>query len=629
MDWRPSLQPCFDLLRERLQGIDKLGGPEPAPALAPPLPDEAPARVLADQCRLNTFETWLLLLAAGCELDARLGTEVQRLAGLSWPSFLLAQAILPDARLEALGTESPLRRLKLLELPSTEALGRAPLRVTERVLHYLIGLPSNDPRLAPYLSIRAPASPRFPWPAAFADRRQVVDRWFQGQLGPAALCLRCDDPVFAFYALESAAADAGFRLFEISPAMLSLPLDELHELAWLLRREERLQTAVFACDISAVPSGAEAALALVGRICRESWVYVAPADTARTLPGVAHDLAPLSRGEQFQLWMAELHDERWTELAESLSSTFSLMPGQIHQAATAFTRSASSDGKQLWNLARRQCRESSALPGVERLIPESEWDDLVLPPAQLAILRSLETQLKKRKTVFEAWGFQERNPRGLGMSALFHGPSGTGKTLAAEVIASALGLDILRIDLSRVVSKYIGETEKNLERIFTGALRGSSILLFDEADALFGKRTEVKDAHDRYANIEVSYLLQRMESFSGLSILTTNLKESIDEAFFRRIRVSVAFPFPGPELRERIWRRAFPARAPLGRLDYACLAQLNVMGGSIRNIALQAAFIASPSGGPIQMRHLLLAARHEYAKLEKPLTDAEVRGWSA
>ena len=235
--------------------------------------------------------------------------------------------------------------------------------------------------------------------------------------------------------------------------------------------------------------------------------------------------------------------------------------------------------------------------------------------------------MRRRATVYEDWGFAAQSARGLGISALFSGPSGTGKTMAAEVLARELRLDLYRVDLSATVSKYIGETEKNLRRIFDAAEEGGVILLFDEADALFGKRSEVKDSHDRYANIEVGYLLQRMEAYRGLAILTTNLKGSLDSAFLRRIRFVVQFPFPDVIQRTEIWRRVFPARTPASGLDERQLARLNVGGGNIRNIALGAAFLAAEADEPVRMPHLLRAAQVEYAKLEKPLTEAEAGEW--
>jgi SpoVK/Ycf46/Vps4 family AAA+-type ATPase len=229
--------------------------------------------------------------------------------------------------------------------------------------------------------------------------------------------------------------------------------------------------------------------------------------------------------------------------------------------------------------------------------------------------------------VYEAWGFSGQGRRGLGVSALFAGESGTGKTLAAEVLAAELQLDLYRIDLSSVVSKFIGETEKNLRQVFDAAEDGGVLLLFDEADALFGKRAEVKDSHDRYANIEVGYLLQRMEAYQGLAVLTTNLKSSLDRAFQRRLRFVVNFPFPDASQRAAIWRRIFPVNTPTAELDIERLAQLNVAGGNIRNMALNAAFLAAEGGGPVCMSHLLEAARMEAHKIERPLSTAEIRGW--
>jgi ATP-dependent 26S proteasome regulatory subunit len=264
----------------------------------------------------------------------------------------------------------------------------------------------------------------------------------------------------------------------------------------------------------------------------------------------------------------------------------------------------------------------------QRIKPMAVWEDLVLPDLQVNILREVAVHIRQRMKVYDAWGFASKSSRGLGISALFAGVSGTGKTMAAEVLANDLHLDLYRIDLSQVVSKYIGETEKNLRRVFDTAEEGGAILLFDEADALFGKRSEVKDSHDRYANVEVSYLLQRMEDYRGLAILTTNLKDAIDTAFMRRIRFVVQFPFPDMAQRTEIWRRIFPQQTPVENMDVERLGRLSVAGGNIRNIALYAAFLAADLGEPVRMSHLLRAARAEYSKLEKPLSDAEIGGWA-
>jgi SpoVK/Ycf46/Vps4 family AAA+-type ATPase len=242
------------------------------------------------------------------------------------------------------------------------------------------------------------------------------------------------------------------------------------------------------------------------------------------------------------------------------------------------------------------------------------------------VLREIAVNVRQRDQVYGRWGFAGKGERGLGISALFAGASGTGKTMAAEVLAHELALDLYRVDLSQVISKYIGETEKNLRRIFDAAEGGAAILLFDEADALFGKRSEVKDSHDRFANIEVSYLLQRMEVYRGLAILTTNLKSALDPAFLRRLRFVVAFQFPSQAQREDIWRRVFPAETPTDGLDLERLARMNVAGGNIRNIAVGAAFLAAEAGEPVRMTHVLRAAEREYAKLERPLNRTELDG---
>jgi SpoVK/Ycf46/Vps4 family AAA+-type ATPase len=273
-------------------------------------------------------------------------------------------------------------------------------------------------------------------------------------------------------------------------------------------------------------------------------------------------------------------------------------------------------------------RTRGALDGLaERVDSRATWADLVLPERQMTVLTDIARHMRHRQTVYETWGLAATSARGLGITALFSGESGTGKTLAAEVLAHDLDLDLYRIDLAAIVSKYIGETEKNLKRLFDAADAGGAVLLFDEADALFGRRSSVKDSHDRYANIEVAYLLQRMEAYRGVAILTTNMKSLLEPAFLRRIRFVVTFPFPDVASRARIWARMFPERLPQARIDSGKLARLAVTGGHIRNIAINAAFHAAEAQGPLEMRHLLQATRDEYAKLEKPLTDAEIGGW--
>jgi hypothetical protein len=333
--------------------------------------------------------------------------------------------------------------------------------------------------------------------------------------------------------------------------------------------------------------------------------------------------------EQKRLWQSALGQAaaNFNGTLDDLSAHFRLSARMIASTSSLFASSAEAvQPADLWNSCRLLARPKLE-DLAQRIVPLATWDDLVLPEEQTQILRHLAAQVRHRLKVYETWGFSAKGRRGLGLSALFVGESGTGKTLAAEVLAHELRLDVYRIDLSAVVSKYIGETEKNLRQVFDAAEEGGVLLLFDEADALFGKRGDVKESHDRYANIEVGYLLQRMESYQGLAILTTNLKSSLDKAFQRRLRFIVNFPFPDGAQREAIWRRIFPPGSPTEGLEHGKLAQLNVSGGSIRNIALNAAFLAAKAGEPVRMRFLAEAARLESHKIERSFSRAEVRGW--
>lgn len=261
-----------------------------------------------------------------------------------------------------------------------------------------------------------------------------------------------------------------------------------------------------------------------------------------------------------------------------------------------------------------------------KINPLYTWNDIVLPADALNQLREMCSRVVYRHQVLDTWGFGSKLSQGKGVNALFAGPSGTGKTMAAEVIANELKLELYKIDLSGVVSKYIGETEKNLDRIFKAAESANAILFFDEADALFGKRSEVRDSHDRYANVEVSYLLQKMEQHQGVTILATNLRGNLDEAFLRRLAFLVHFPFPEEPDRRRIWAGIWPSQTPLAEdvdLDYLT-HRFKLSGGNIKNVALAAAFLAANEGMPVTMAHLLQAVRREYQKLGKVLTDAEL-----
>ena len=319
-----------------------------------------------------------------------------------------------------------------------------------------------------------------------------------------------------------------------------------------------------------------------------------------------------------------------------LAAQFNLNLPSIEVLAAAAQAEAKDASQPLADAVWEVCRTSER-PRLDtlaqRLDPKMTWDDLILPKADTDLLRQIAAQADQRNQVYRDWGFDRKMNRGFGISALFAGESGTGKTMAAEVIANDLRLNLYRIDLSQVVNKYIGETEKNLRRLFDAAEDGGAILFFDEADALFGKRSEVKDSHDRYANIEINYLLQRMESYRGLAILATNVKSALDQAFIRRLRFIVNFHFPAAADRRRLWSKAFMQHEagrglpvpPLGRLDYDRLGALNLTGGHIHNVALNAAFMAAQSGTPITMPLILEAARAETRKLDRPNNEAEFK----
>jgi SpoVK/Ycf46/Vps4 family AAA+-type ATPase len=260
-----------------------------------------------------------------------------------------------------------------------------------------------------------------------------------------------------------------------------------------------------------------------------------------------------------------------------------------------------------------------------KITPLYTWGDIILPDDRLEQLHEICAQARYRQRVFEQWGFDRAMSLGKGLSMLFVGPSGTGKTMAAEVIAGELGLDLYKIDLSGMVSKYIGETEKNLSAIFQEAAQSNAILFFDEADAIFGKRSEVKDAHDRYANIEVNYLLQKMEEYEGITILASNFPKNFDDAFTRRLRFIVGFPFPEEVYRHRMWKTMFPSDAPLGKdIDFEFLGRkLKITGGNIKNIALNAAFLAAANAGVIGMKHIIRSTKREFQKMGRLCVKAD------
>ncbi len=328
------------------------------------------------------------------------------------------------------------------------------------------------------------------------------------------------------------------------------------------------------------------------------------------------------------LWAQCLGGE--SEALAALAGQYVLTSGQIRSAVAAARDRAAQRGDHMQAadlFATARAHSSPGLATLARQIhPRYGWEDIVLPPDQLMLLHEIVGAVLSRPLVFEAWGVGRKLAASYGVTMLFAGPPGTGKTMAAEVIASDLGLELYKIDLSTIVSKYIGETEKNLERIFNEARSSNAILFFDEADAIFGKRSEVKDAHDRYANIEVSYLLQRMEAYDGVTILATNLRANLDEAFTRRLQFAVDFPFPEEEYRLRIWQTLFPPGVPRAPdLDLAMLARrFKLAGGAIRNIIVNATFLAAADGQCVGMAHLMHGARRELQKMGRLLNEKDL-----
>jgi hypothetical protein len=572
---------------------------------------------------LSTFERDLLLLVAAVEMDARIAQlcgQANAQPGRNWATFGLALSILPDAHWSALAPPEPLRRWKLLELDDELGLTSARLRLDERVLHYIGGLNYLDHRLHALLEpVTAPgcmcqAHIRVA-DAALAQLQRRRERL-------PAILLTGDDEAGQQDVAALVAQRLEVALFHLRAGDIPATVQEQSALATLWLREAALLGA--ALLITHQDGDGKAWLSFTARV--DGLLIIA----GRTLPALEGEPLAVERPdtqEQRRLWHQALGDRAsgLGPLLDSLASQYRLSARRI---AAIAARLNDEDDSNAAALLHRGCRGSSSMGELARVIePRASWEDLVLPEAQRQTLQQIAVHACHRLTVHHDWGFADKGSRGLGIATLFWGDSGTGKTLAAEVLANTLGLALYRIDLSAVVSKYIGETEKNLRKVFDDAEAVGAILLFDEADALFGKRSEIKDSHDRYANIEVSYLLQRMETYRGLAILTTNHKAALDSAFSRRLRFVVHFPFPDEAQREALWRGVFPPATPLQNLDYPRLARLAVPGGTIRNIALAAAFFAAEAESAVGMAHLLRAAHLEASKRDKPISEAETRGW--
>jgi hypothetical protein len=569
---------------------------------------------------LSDLETAVLVLCAAPELGAHYGRlyaylhddVTRKLASPRLIARLLADSGVSAARaLDCFDHASPLRRtgaVRLLEPNSSGPVADRLLKVSDRVAAHLLasGLdePSRDGRLRPV-----------PVPEHDPGRSRTVD-----ELRPLL------------------AAETRLPLLVVGPDCESI-------LAKALDRPLLLVDVVDATDPELMREATVAAL-LEGRVLVFDGIDDLEPDKhlrvqrqlmargERPLLCADSPQAVVALGDRtavvvVEAPMASFAERRaaWAALAgtdqiEDVAAKFRLSIGQISEAADIAKLISSSRGEPAatpadLDLGARRASTTRLAELASRLDSPFGWGDLVIAERQLDVLHSISAYLRHRDLVLSEWGYEKTVARTQGIKVLFAGESGTGKTMAGQVLARDLGLDLFRLDLATVVSKYIGETEKNLDRVFGAAEGSNAILFFDEADALFGKRSEVRDAHDRYANIEVAYLLQKMEGYPGAVILATNFRQNMDDAFLRRLDVVVDFPFPEPEDREKIWKLVLPAPAPKNAdIDLNFLAErFKLSGGGIRNCSLSAAFMAADAGTSIGMEHLIRAVALEYNKL--------------
>ncbi|NJM09123.1 ATP-binding protein [Candidatus Gracilibacteria bacterium] len=646
--------------------------------------DCAPLDRIATLFGLDDFARDVLLLTLAPELDLRFEriyayiqddvTRKRPSVNLALSLFCLDSAARVLAR-DAFAPDAPLRKHLLVQLyddgQRNGSLLARMLRLDERIAADVLGTPRLDAQLLAAAEISTPQRDM---------NAMVLPNELRERLERMVTEFRIQDSGFS---RSGAASAAEFRSLALLPqaagmvlglhgnfgsgrralaealcngqALLSVQLSRLHtsadtprenadELVQRVLREARLRTAaILWLDADELLYGSdqvacERFLRLLDAHPGLSFLVLGqPWDdrgSLRTTTYIRIDVpAPTYSGRE-QLWRQRLNgDSPGDETLQVLASTFRLSGGQIRAAATmarTLARWRSGEAQptikveELFVACRAQ--SSGKLDSLAHKVGTTySWHDIVLPAEQLAMLREVCIQVRHRRIVLESWGFDKHLAMGKGVNVLFAGTSGTGKTMAAEIVAGDLGLELYKIDLSMMVSKYIGETEKNLDKIFTAAREANAILFFDEADAIFGKRSEVKDAHDRYANIEVGYLLQKMESYDGVVILATNLRKNLDDAFVRRLHVAIEFPFPEEPDRQRIWRKVFPPDAPLAAdVDVGFLAkQFKLAGGNIRNIALLSAYLAAEDGEHIRMRHIVRAVKREYQKMGKLVTKGE------
>jgi hypothetical protein len=594
--------------------------------------DPPPALVLlAQRLGLSKFERDILLLCVAMELDSRipaLCARVQNDASRPFPTFALAMTIFDEPSWDALLPDRPLRLWRHVDVAQGPAqpLTTSAIHADESALHFVKGLHDLDERLVPFLTRNRVDGDDLP-PSQRAVAEQIVRVLQHDQPRFQPIQLLGNDAESKQLVAAAAAQQLGLSLYRLPADMLPSQANELETLARLWHRETLESPVALYIDAHDVDRNAEAhAIPLKRFLSRAGSVVFVEAREMWPVPQGSHafDVEKPTPAEQRALWLAAIGEEN-AAAAARLAGQFNLgAPAIVRIAAAAKIDNGSPLLDRLWHHAKEQTRlRIDAL--AQRVDAKATWDDIVLPPNETALLHQISAHVAGRTTVYDDWGFRRRMNRGLSVTTLFHGESGTGKTMAAEVIANDLGLTLHRIDLSAVVSKWVGETEKTLQTLFNAAEEATGILFFDEADALFGKRSEVQHSQDRFANIEINFLLQRLESYSGLAILATNAKDALDRAFLGRMRFIVNFPFPGPVERRAIWERAFPPETPVEALDLDRLSKLSITGRSIQSIALSAAFLAAQKGERVSMPLVLEAAKTEIRKLGKTINEAEFR----
>ena len=635
------------------------------------IPADSRLAQLQQQFELSDFDIEIIAIALAPELDRRydnLYTYLQDDIRSKSPSVDLALNLLCTSAVEKLqrrihfSPDAPLIRHNLLHLitdsnrPKLTLLARE-FHLDNQVVRFLLAQPGLDERLAPFCQLIRPniSFCNLPLnPKIKQGLTTIIDQNIQ-QYKYLGIYFQGTDIPGKLQTAEALAAELHIPLLIVNLAVITENKTNFESTLKLIFREAWFQNALLYLEGLDILYGDEQIIYyqyLMEAIAGEYTLAQHP--TITILSGVQPWIPPSTavigmitisfaipnfdqRRDSWQTHLTETnlsldnvnldaltHRFRLTshQIANAVKSAENAVRWQISQGLSDELSKITIDA--LFAAARAQSGHHLAAL-TQKIEPTYSWEDIILSPDAKSQLREICDRAKYRHIVQEEWGFNRKLSLGKGLNVLFSGFPGTGKTMAAEVIASELQLDLYKIDLSQIVSKYIGETEKNLNKIFTAAANSNAILLFDEADALFGKRSEVKDAHDRYANIEIGYLLQKMEEYEGIAILTTNFRSNMDDAFVRRLAFIIEFPFPNQKQRRQIWQQIWPDTIPCSSdLDLDFLARrFELAGANIRNIALAAAYLAADDGGVIKMIHLIRAIRREYQKMGKILIEEE------